>query len=493
MKEWSREERYRTILEASDEEMKELKNTVDNCPYRQRFHIQPTTGLLNDPNGFSYFNGEYHLFYQWFPLGPVHGVKHWYHVTSKDLVHWKDCGIGIIPTEYFESHGAFSGTGIVENDRLYLYYTGNTRDKEWVRHPYQCLAIMDKDNNIIKNEKPVIEEVPEFYTDNFRDPKVFKDGEKYYCLIGAERKDNNLGTIAVYESVDLLNWKYKSEIKNNFYGNGFMWECPDYLDYGDKGVLIFSPQGMEPEGDKYKNIFQSGYLIGDKINFEDCEFKHGEFSELDRGFEFYAPQTTRCEDGRHVLIGWMGLPEIEYPTDDNGWAHCLTLPRELILQGDKLIQRPVKELESLRDFKVSKSYNLSNEEVTLEGFNERVYELEASFNNIEGKKVGIMLRKGDNEETLFYYDIEDKKLVLDRSKSGKDFAVQYGQERKCYYSGKSLKLQIFVDVSSIEIFVNDGEEVFTSRIFTDENSNGISIFADGSMDTDINAWKLKNI
>ena len=85
MKEWTREERYRTILEASNEEITELKKIVDSCPYRQKFHIQPTTGLLNDPNGFSYYNGEYHLFYQWFPLGPVHGIKHWYHVSSKDL------------------------------------------------------------------------------------------------------------------------------------------------------------------------------------------------------------------------------------------------------------------------------------------------------------------------------------------------------------------------------------------------------------------------
>ena len=95
---------------------------------------------------------EYHLFYQWFPLGPVHGIKHWYHVSSKDLVNWKDCGVGIIPTEHFESHGAFSGSGIAEDDKLYLFYTGNTRNEEWVRHPYQCLAIMDKKGKITKNQ-----------------------------------------------------------------------------------------------------------------------------------------------------------------------------------------------------------------------------------------------------------------------------------------------------------------------------------------------------
>lgn len=489
MKEWTREERYRTILEASNEEITELKKIVDSCPYRQKFHIQPTTGLLNDPNGFSYYNGEYHLFYQWFPLGPVHGIKHWYHVSSKDLVNWNDCGVGIIPTEYFESHGAFSGSGIVENNKLYLFYTGNTRNEQWVRHPYQCLAIMNSNGEIIKNNEAIIKELPQGYTDNFRDPKVFKDNNKYYCLIGAE-KEENLGTIVYYESDNLLEWNFKGELKTDFFGNGFMWECPDYLKFENKGVLIFSPQGLEAEGDKYENIFQAGYLIGDKIDFSNGEFKHGEFNELDRGFDFYAPQTTEDEEGRKILIGWMGLPEIDYPTDKNGWAHCLTIPRELELKGERLIQKPVKELELLRGEKIQGAYILSNEEKDIDGFNEKVYELICNFNNITGRYVGIKLRKGIDSETVFYYDIENKKLVLDRSKSGEVFATEYGTERKCRYDGNNLKLQIFVDTSSIEIFVNDGEEVFTSRIFTKDESNGVSIFADDYVEIDINIWAI---
>ena len=490
MREWTREERYRTILEATDKEMKELKEKVDGCPYRQKFHIQPTTGLLNDPNGFSYYNGEYHLFYQWFPLGPVHGIKHWYHVSSKDLVNWKDCGVGIIPTEYFESHGAFSGTGMVHDDKLYLFYTGNTRNEEWVRHPYQCLAIMDSDNKIIKKQA-IIEELPEGYTDNFRDPKVFRENDKYYCLIGAERKEGNVGTIVVYESDNLLNWTFKSEIKSDFEDRGFMWECPDYIKFEDKAALLFCPQGLEPQGDKYNNIFQSGYFVGDKIDFDNCEFNHGEFHELDRGFDFYAPQTTQCSDGRYVLVGWMGLPEIDYPTDENGWAHCLTLPRELSLSNGKLIQKPVRELKKLRDTERTEKYVLDNKEIDVEGFNETTYEVECEFKNIQGKNVGIKLRKCEGEETVFYYDIENKKLVLDRSRSGAAFAEQYGTERKCSYDGQNLKLQIFVDTSSVEIFVNDGEEVFTARIFTDIDSKGLALFADGNADAEIKMWTLK--
>lgn len=489
MREWTREERYRTILEATDEEMKKLKEKVDGCPYRQKFHIQPTTGLLNDPNGFSYYNGEYHLFYQWFPLGPVHGVKHWYHVSSKDLVNWKDCGVGIIPTEYFESHGAFSGTGMVHDDKLYLFYTGNTRNEEWVRRPYQCLAIMDSDNKIIKKQA-IIEELPEGYTDNFRDPKVFKENDKYYCIIGAEKKDGNVGTIVVYQSDNLLNWTFKSEIKADFEERGFMWECPDYIKFEDKAALLFCPQGLKPEGDKYNNIFQSGYFVGDKIDFDNCEFNHGEFQELDRGFDFYAPQTTKCSDGRYILVGWMGLPEIDYPTDENGWAHCLTLPREISLCNGKLIQKPVKELKKLRKSERIEKYILDNMEVDVEGFKETIYEVECEFKNIKGKNIGIKLRKGQQEETLFYYDIENKKLILDRSRSGVSFAEQYGTKRKCSYDSQNLKLQIFVDTSSVEIFVNDGEEVFTGRIFTPKSSDGISVFAEGYGKAELKIWTL---
>ena len=186
----------------------------------------------------------------------------------------------------------------------------------------------------------------------------------------------------------------------------------------------------------------------------------------------------------------MGLPEIEYPTDENGWAHCLTIPRELSLKGDKLLQKPVRELASLRANERNYSCVLENEETIIEGFQGRVYEAICNFENIRGNRVGIKLRKGIEEETIFYYDLEEKKLVLDRSNSGESFATEYGTERKCPYEGSNLKLQVFVDTSSIEVFVNDGEEVFTARIFTAKDSSNISIFAHGKTDVNLKIWDL---
>ncbi|EGT3617156.1 sucrose-6-phosphate hydrolase [Clostridium perfringens] len=488
--EWTREQRYRKIEDISEEEYRALEKKVEKCPYRQKFHVQPKTGLLNDPNGFSFYNGEYHLFYQWFPLGPVHGLKYWYHVSSKDLVNWENRGVGIEPTKYFESHGVFSGSGIVENDELYLFYTGNTRDENWIRHPYQCLAIMNKQGEIRKMDKPLISK-PEGYTEHFRDPKVLKSNGKYYCLVGTQDKDE-LGTVIYYESEDLLNWKIKKEIDIKFKGNGFMWECPDYFELEDKGVLIFSPQGLKAEDDRLNNGDNSGYLVGNKINFEDGIFNHGEFEELDRGFDFYAPQTMEDKKGRRILIGWCGLPGVECVTEKSGWAHNMTLPRVLTLKNNKLYQTPVKELETLRENERIIKTTLNNEEKEFEGFNGDTYELICNFKNIIGRYVGLKFRKGIKEETTFYYDLKEKKLVLDRENSGEPTVLEFGTVRKCDMDSKELKIQMFVDTSMVEIFINDGEEVFTARIYPNKESKGISFFSDKASYLEAKIWDLKS-
>jgi len=487
--ECSRERRYRKIEEATIEEMQEIKEKVKACPYRQGFHIQPPTGLLNDPNGFSYYNGRYHLFYQWCPLGPFHGLKYWYHVSSKDLVKWQDHGVGIAPGDWFDSHGVFSGSAITHNEKLYLLYTGNTRDKNWVRHPYQCLAVMDEKNNITKHLRPVIDRVPEGYTDHFRDPKVFEKDGMYYCMIGAQTTDLK-GNVVYYQSKDLINWEFKSNIKTCLNDFGFMWECPDYFELDGKGVMIISPQGIEKKGDLYSNIYQSGYLIGSKMDFKHGKFEHDGFIELDNGFDFYAPQTMKDNTSRRILIGWMGLPEIEYPTDKNGWAHCLTLPRELKLIDNKLIQNPIKELEKLRSHHRTLNVILKSVVESFDGFSGERYELNCLFTNFRGSRVGVALRTSENEETVIYYDIENKKIVLDRSKSGEQFAQKWGTNRKTYLECSELKLQIYVDSSCVEVFINNGEKLFTSRIFPSQKSRGIEFFADGECNLSADIWDI---
>ncbi|WP_339211200.1 sucrose-6-phosphate hydrolase [Aeribacillus sp. FSL K6-8210] len=491
--EWTRKQRYRRIEEATKEELNALKEKVNKSIWRQKFHIQPVTGLLNDPNGFSYFNGEYHLFYQWFPLGPVHGLKYWYHTKSKDLVNWQNVGIGIKPNDYFDSHGAYSGSAICHDGKLHLMYTGNTRDENWVRHPYQCLAVMNENGRIEKLQEPVIKEVPKGYTDHYRDPKVWKENDTFYAVIGAQR-ENKTGCIVLYSSPDLKNWTFEGEVQTNLKEFGFMWECPDYFELDGKGVLIFSPQGLEPKGDQFQNIYQSGYLLGNTLDLKTKVFEHSEFVELDRGFDFYAPQTTIDHKGRRLLVGWMGLPEIEYPTDKDGWAHCLTLPRELTVQNGKLIQCPVKELEALRQDSVNVKDILDDEKKMYEGFNGTTYELICEFTNMEADEVGIEFRSCKDEKTVISYNRKEQKVTLDRTHSGEVPAKEYGTTRTCSVEGDTLKLHLFVDTSSVEIFINDGVEVFTSRIFPRLESTDIRFFArNGKVTLDTTKYNLSTM
>ena len=475
---WTKEQRYRRIEEASEEELLKLQSEVIGCEWRQTFHIQPETGLLNDPNGFSYYNGEYHLFYQWFPLGPVHGLKYWYHTKSKDLVHWDNVGIGIQPTNQYDSHGAYSGSAVEHEGKLHLLYTGNTRDENWIRHPYQCLAIMDKTGGIKKWDQPVIQDVPMGYTDHFRDPKVWKKGNHFYAVIGAQR-ENNTGCIVLYRSEDLLSWNFEGELQTSLPSFGYMWECPDYFELQEQGVLVFSPQGIIPKGDEYQNIYQSGYILGEPLDLKNRTLTHGSFQELDRGFDFYAPQTMLDPDGRRILVGWMGLPEIDYPTDKSGWAHCLTLPRELSIRGGKLIQQPVKELKELRKQLYAIRDVIFDEKKVYENFNGTSYEMVCEFENFNAEAFGVEFRAGKHEKTVVKYDASQNKVILDRTLSGEPVGEAYGTERKCPVESSKIKFHLFVDISSVEIFINDGEEVFTSRIFPKADSKEIRFFAEG--------------
>jgi beta-fructofuranosidase len=474
--EWTREQRYRKVDEVSEHELHNLKKIVDQCPWRQSFHIQPETGLLNDPNGFSFYNGEYHLFYQWFPLGPVHGLKYWYHTKSKDLTNWENVGIGIRPDQFFDSHGAYSGSGIEHNEQLYLFYTGNTRNKDWERNPYQCMAWMDQNGEISKASEPIIDHVPEGYTDHFRDPKVWKDHDSFYMIIGAQRK-NLTGTVVVYQSKDLNHWSFLGELDTQLENFGYMWECPDYFELEGNGVLMFSPQGLEPSGDAFQNIYQSGYIVGDSLGLPSLNYQHGEFHELDHGFDFYAPQSMEDPSGRRIMIGWMGLPEIDYPTDQNGWAHCLTIPRELSIKNGKLLQKPVKEMINKRKAKREIHDIIENGRQDYADFNGTTYELICEFHDLFASEVGVALRCGEGEETIIKYDVVNKKIVFDRSHSGQPFAEKYGSIRQCDFSAEAVKFHLFVDRSSVEVFINDGERAMTSRIFPNQNSDGVQFFA----------------
>ncbi|KZL91561.1 glycoside hydrolase family 32 protein [Clostridium magnum] len=471
------------LLKKAYDRIEETKELVESDYYRLKYHIMPPVGLLNDPNGFVQINDEYHLFYQFHPFGTKHGLKYWAHVKSKDLVNWVECPIALAPSEWYETHGCYSGSGINDNGVLTLIYTGNVKDENGNRETYQCLVTSEDGVNFKKYENnPVIYNQPEGYTRHFRDPKVWKKDEIWYMVIGAQTI-NNEGKVLLFKSVDLKDWSLVGDTAGSSLNDlgyfGYMWECPDLFSLKGKDILIASPQGLESKGDLYNNIYQSGYFVG-KLNYDSGRLIHGEFTELDRGFEFYAPQTTLDNKGRRILIAWMGLPEEEnHPTTEHGWIHTMTISRVLELVGDKIYQKPVEEFKSLRKNEMFyQDITIDNDVIELENINGDVLELLIEFQVEDAAEYGVKLRTSEDgsEETVLFYNRESKKFEFNREKSGRALS---GVRRCQLEDRKILKLNIFMDRSSIEVFINDGEEVFSARVFPDENSKGIKLFARG--------------
>jgi beta-fructofuranosidase len=261
-------------------------------------------------------------------------------------------------------------------------------------------------------------------------------------------------------------------------------------------VLLFSPQGLEPEGDRYHNIYQTGYVIADDFRMDELKLAHGGFQELDAGFDFYATQTAESPDGRRILTAWMGLPDVAYPTDSEDWAHCLTLPRELTVKEGKLIQQPVRELVSLRKEKTVSDSGLLAGAKRFERSGANCYELQLELAfpaSADHAPVTLDLCEDAANDKRFRITLDPgtKKITIDRSRCGIPFAEAFGTTRTLPVAQMDhVKLQIFVDTSSIEIFVNDGVGTFTSRVFPKAGETGLSLAAGSTIDYSIQLWEL---
>lgn len=461
MKEWTREERYRRLKDP--QELWAMHEEVSRSDYRQSFHIQSITGLINDPNGFVWHDNKWHLFYQWCPWGAVHGLKYWYHIVSKDLVTWKNLGVCIMPDREYDNYGAYSGSAMPIGDSLYLYYTGNHRDPDWTRHAYTCLAKLRDDGWTEKYPLPLFGTNPG-YTEHQRDPKIIykKDMGRYFIILGAQTKDRH-GRAIIYSSDDLLHgWNFAGELKvPGFEEFGDMWECPSIEHIGGKDVLLFCPQHLKIEG-RGDTFNHNGYILGE-MNWSTLTFTPaGRFHILDRGFDSYAAECANNvqDPDKAVLIAWMGQPDVSYPTDEENWSGCLTLPRELTIRGRRLIQQPLPELKQLRD-----------EEVDLQNYRSGQVEKLARVSEIE-----LYCRPGDLCLDLFtkadgtggfgiHYSEKTRDITIDRSRMTRRINPEAGESRVRNLPGGLKHLRIFIDRSSVEIFVNDGDVVFTSRVF----------------------------
>ncbi|PHL11911.1 sucrose-6-phosphate hydrolase [Enterococcus faecium] len=460
------ETRYRAYSDWSKEEIAKINENVNQSPWHASYHIEPRTGLLNDPNGFSFFNGKYNLFYQNWPFGAAHGLKEWIHTESDDLVHFYVTGAELRPDTEHDSHGAYSGSAYEVDGKLFLFYTGNIRDKKWIRDTLQIGAWMDKDHNITKCENILIHK-PADVTEHFRDPQIFNYKGQLYTIVGAQNLEKS-GFIKVYKATDnnVETWEEVGNLDFGSTGSEYMIECPNLLFVDEKPVIIYCPQGLDKSELNYDNIYPNTFKICQSFDTENIKLVGAsEIQNLDYGFEAYATQGFNTPDGRTLIVSWIGLPDIDYPTDKYDYQGAMSLVKELSIKDGKLYQYPVEAITSLR---------ASSEQFTAKAETNNTYELELTFPPNQKSELLLFSDSKGNGLSLIV-DTKEGKIILDRSKAGIQYATDFGTIRECSIDTKETTANIFVDNSIIEIFINKGEKVFTSRVFPENHQNGIQI------------------
>lgn len=468
---------------------------------RPVFHVTPAVGWMNDPNGFSLYNGEYHLFYQYHPYHAQWGPMHWGHVASGDLLHWRYLPAALAPGEDYDRDGCFSGSAAVLSDgRHLLMYTGVLREQQKdggiCEVQTQCLAVGDGRNykkyeyNPVLTEKDIPEGGSRF---DFRDPKMWRKADGTFCCVVGNRSADSSGQILLYTSQDGFHWKYETVLAASRNRFGKMWECPDFFELDGKWVLLTSPQDMLPQGFEYHNGNGTLCLIGD-FEEESCQFREQYNQSVDYGIDFYAPQTVLSPDGRRIMIGWMqNWDTCSIRTPDEKWAGQMSLPRELSIRDNRLYQQPIRELETLRSNMTEYKDVPVSGEVNLEGIRGRVVDLELTlhFDKEEDcRKFAVRFAQNAQYRTSLSYHPQDHILKIDRKFSGSRRAVIH--QRRCLVRGKrgELKLRIILDRFSAEIFVNDGEQVITATIYTEPEADGISFYAEGLVRMDVTKYDL---
>lgn len=438
------------------------------------FHVLPPHGLLNDPNGLVHFKGLTHIFFQWNTEGTDHSYKAWGHAVTDDFAHYTYHEPALLPDAPYDKNGCYSGSALVHEEKLYLFYTGNVKNADGERESYQCAAVSE-DGFTFKKLGPVIGEVPG-YTAHVRDPKVFRgDLGEFYMVLGAQREDLT-GDAILYKSSDLQNWQLLGSLLEEREELGYMWECPDLVRLGNRDVFLFSPQGLQEDGYRFRNIFQTGYYTG-RFEAERFQKDKNSFDELDRGFEFYAPQTFDMPDGRVLLLGWMGTMEKEkeeaLPTMREGWVHHLTIPRELRVNAEgKVLQTPALEL--MRFFREENV--VSGKDLTIGRKESFLLEV---LNEHEAQRIRIRVSSDVELKLEDRWFTVERISWLDGKKEIRQVPLPLGLK----------DLKIIGDHTSLEIFINGGEEVFSLRCFDDDSDRMISLVSSETVTLKISGFQ----
>ncbi len=465
---------HRRLIDQANASVAEAGARAAHDPLRPFYHLMSASRWIGDPNGPVMYNGEYHLFFQHNPYDDSGERCSWGHAKSSDLAHWERLPIALTngPQDYDTRHVA-SGCCVVHDGLPTILYTGmSPLDSEPAkRTEVQCIA--HSHDGMVSWTKyadnPVVARPPRDDLVGFRDPFAWREADTWYIIIGSGIAGDG-GTALLYRSQDLTRWEYMHPLCVGF---GEMWECPNFFPLGDKHVLIVSP---------YDSV---RYAIG---TYRDHHFIPESWHELDLGGlrNFYAPNGLEDDQGRRILWGWIQGGGTEgYP-----WDGVLTLPRILSLRPDgRLGMRPAPELETLRGSRVHIDDVVIAPETPnlLRDIESKTLEIVVEFEPLDATSFGLLVRRSPNGEegTPVGYDAVRKQLIVgERSGAFEPLADE-----------DALRLQVFVDNSVIEMYVN-GRICFTNRIYPRRpDSLGVSLFAHGGSVRvrSLDCWEMQAI
>jgi len=467
--------------------------------YHPAYHFVPPGGILHDPNGACYWNGRYHVFYQFWPPDLTENrewneAMHWGHAASTDLVHWQDLPVAL-SADTGPEQSCYSGQALVEDDRVILMYHGPGAGNCIATSSDPLLESFEKhpDNPVI----PIDEDAP------YRvfDPCLWKEKGTYYSLsgsyLGEERGNGSRDVEFLFASDDLSDWEYLHPLVEG----GFHTEpsedgaVPNFFSLGEKTVLLFFSHTRGPQ-----------YYVGE-YDEDDHTFDvegHGRmnFGPVKHG-NLHAPSTLEAPDGRR--IAFFNVQESLDRRDEKpweSWSQVLSLPRVLELESEHVTVTPPSELTSLRtDERTVEPGTISaNSERLLDDIGGRSIEIHAQITPDEAAEVGIrVLRSSDGAErtTVSYWDAVDS-LGIDTGASTSNPHV-LGRTPEIgpleLSDGEPLDLRVFVDRSVIEVFAN-GRQSLTTRVYPSRDLNaGISLFARrGAAKLDsMTVWDMRSI
>lgn len=466
---------------------------------RPLFHVTPTAGWMNDPNGFSVYKGEYHLFYQYHPYDINWGPMHWGHVKSADFIKWERLPAAMAPDREYDAQGVFSGSAAeLEDGRHLLMYTGvQGKDSTPQCRQTQCVAIGDGINYEKYEGNPVItgKHLPQGCSlSDFRDPKIWRDEKKkcYYAVAGNRTSDGS-GAVLLFQSADGFSWEYVTMLDRSRNEYGRMWECPDFFETDGQAVLIISPQEMRAKGLEFHNGNDVACLTG-SYDSEKHIFTRKQAAAVDYGLDFYAPQTLETPDGRRILIAWMQSWESSrFHPDGAKWAGMCTLPRELSLKEGRLIQNPVRELFKYRINPVIHKGVRLEKTMRLSGITGRILDMTVDIRPDAGRmyqKFVIYIAENKEYATRMIYRPGKNTVCIDRTDSGFRYHIVSKREAPVRDQGGSIRLRLILDRFSAEIFINDGEQVMSSCLYTPVEADGILFETDEAVWMDVEKYDI---